>query len=208
MALSKWIKENLVLAMGIFLPVVLVVIFMIASSVPKNLVNPPQYDFIFSYNEHSYQNPQTLIISFHVRQGNLFVKYDKTKNDNYYNKNHLYKYNASSQTVEEIFFDLPMDLENLKEGKLHLLKNTETLKIDKNHTSPDGYEFLYNDNYRHRGLVMEIFGSSSRYRNRAMLHKSGATHLIPAPNQQHNNRNYNYYYGNNINFIGWVTNTK
>ena len=43
MPLKNFIKENFVLVVGLALPVLLVVLFFVASVLPKSMAVPPQY---------------------------------------------------------------------------------------------------------------------------------------------------------------------
>ena len=46
--MKKFIRENLVLVMGVSLPVLLVILFFLTSVLPKSLAEPPQHDLLFS----------------------------------------------------------------------------------------------------------------------------------------------------------------
>ena len=41
-------KKNFVLVIGLALPVLLIVGFMVATNLPQTLSDPPKYDFVFS----------------------------------------------------------------------------------------------------------------------------------------------------------------
>ena len=51
--MQKFIKDNIILVLGISLPVILVVIFILSSVIPKFFVRDPQYDFLFSDSQYS-----------------------------------------------------------------------------------------------------------------------------------------------------------
>ena len=46
MSLKKILKENLVLAMGIGLPILLVILFFLTSVLPKSMAEPPRYELL------------------------------------------------------------------------------------------------------------------------------------------------------------------
>ena len=58
----KFIRENLVLVIGLTVPVLLMAGFMAVSALPDRLSDPPQYDLVFTTNEY----PSTQIGRAHV----------------------------------------------------------------------------------------------------------------------------------------------
>lgn len=96
----KFIRENIVLMIGICLPILLVAFFIIASSLPQYLVADPKYDFLFSDEKYSY-------LEFQVEQQKLYMKVDPTRYQYQKSLPHLYRYSASTGKVEEIAFQAP-----------------------------------------------------------------------------------------------------
>lgn len=98
--MKKFIKDNIVLTLGISLPLVLVGLFMAASTLPKYLVADPQYDVFFSDGRYSY-------IEFQVQQQKLTMRVDPARYQNEKSLPHLYRYRAATGKTEEIIFRAP-----------------------------------------------------------------------------------------------------
>ena len=62
--MKNFIKENLVLVIGLALPVLLVVLFFVATVIPKAYNTPPQYEVLFSVVNYNYQNRPDFDMSF------------------------------------------------------------------------------------------------------------------------------------------------
>ena len=194
MTKKSFIKENLVLIIGLTLPVLLIVLFFLATVLPKSMANPPQYELLFSYVRYDYQKLSPVSVDFVVKDGELksrFSRNDK-KIPNYYVKR-LMAYDAKTESVREIPYDMPT-LPDDKESTEITLAETQNMTINASTTSPDGYSFE-GPYYRHGGLVTELFGGG--YRNQGYrLKKGSVAYKMPATQ--------NDYYFNNIQFIGWV----
>jgi len=198
--MKKWIKENLVLVSGIVLPVLLVGGFFILSNAPRVLSDPPDYDFIIVGYRYDYQHPSNYYLSFQVSDGRLTGKALPRDQDNT-NINRqqagIFRYDAASNTFEEIIYELPDGLDSLEEPVSISIPETSGLKLDKRLKSPDGYTFEYLG-YRGRGgLLGEIFGMRRRYESGYALKKDSAYIDLPRPVTDP-------YMQNDLHFMGWV----
>ena len=84
MAFQKFVKDNLILLTGILLPILLIVLFMVASTLPRMLATPPQYDFLFTNSQHYNNLDAPVTITLKVdKNGKLaaIVKENKNTND-------------------------------------------------------------------------------------------------------------------------------
>lgn len=187
--MKKFLKENLVLVVGVSMPVVVVLLFLLASGLPKGFTEPPGYDFLFTTN--SYRNRLSVTVDFDVSNKQLRARAYKTKENHSGYVPKLFLYEHERQTVRELTVELPADLEDLKDGTEIPVADVARWLLDTSRKAPDGYEFR--DSYRHRGGLMgEIFYSGRR---RHAVVKGAAVYRIPDTDGQ--------YYGN-INFLGWV----
>lgn len=198
--MKQWIKQNLVLLSGIALPVLLVGGFFILSNLPRQLADPPQYDFLLVGYRYDYQHPANYYLSFEVRDGRLTGKVVPKESGNAgYNRQtaSIYRYIAAQNTFEEIEYDLPEGLDDLEKAVPLSLEQTSDLKLDKRTRSPDGYVFEYLG-YRGRGgLLGEMFGMRRRYDSNYVLKKDSAYFDLPVPSSD-------TWYQNNLHFIGWI----
>lgn len=189
--MKNFIKENLVLVIGLALPVLLIVLFFVATVIPKAYNTPPQYEVLFSVVNYNYQNRPDFDMSFSVKNKQLMVKPKKIEGkDNYNNTKKLMAYDAKTETLREI----AMDVSKFSDGAAMVLEETQAMTIDAATTSPDGY-VLEGSNYNGNGLVGDLFGGG--YRNQGYRLKKGSIGY-KISNQQGNN----YY--DQMQFIGWV----
>ena len=196
-SVKKFFRENLVLVMGISLPVLLVILFFLTSVLPKSLGTPPQYELLFSVVRYDYQTAATPNFDFIVRDGRLMVRTGKndTANPTRYTRK-LLAYDASTESVREIPFDTA-PIEKLGEQAEMVLPETQGMTIDTSSRAPDGYSFE-GPSYGGGGLMSELFFGG--YRNAGYrVVKDKASYKIP-------NAFGDTYYAGNMQFIGWVVN--
>ena len=75
--MKNWIKENLVLAIGLTLPLLLIVLFFVASVLPKSMGKPPQYEMLFSTMKYEYQKSPDYVLDFKVKDKKIMVSAKK-----------------------------------------------------------------------------------------------------------------------------------
>ena len=198
--MGKWIKENLVLVSGIVLPVLLVAGFFVLNTAPRMLADPPKYDFVLVGYRYDYRHPSEYYLSFEVRNGKLTGRaIPRSESNAYVNRQHasIYRYDAATNTFEEIVYELPEDLDSIEEPVSLSLTETSELTLDKRSQSPDGYTFEFRG-YRGRGgLLGEIFGMRRRYESNHVLKKGNAHFDLPEPAASP-------YYQNDLHFMGWI----
>lgn len=192
--MKNFIKENLVLVIGLTLPLLLIVLFFAATVIPKAMGTPPQYEMLFTTVRYEYQNSPDYLLDFVVKNQQLTVKAQKNENkDRNYNVKKLMAYDGKTETVREIAIDIAKTAEAAK-GVEVVLEETKNMIIDTSSVSPDGY-VLDGPNYGGGGLMGGMFGGG--YRNSGFRLKKGSVGY-KIPNEQQN------YYYNQVQFIGWV----
>ena len=189
--MKNFIKENLVLVIGLTLPVLLIALFFVATVIPKSMGKPPQYEMLFTTTKYDYQNKPEYVIDFNVKNQQLMANSKKNDEKNYNNATKiLMAYDGKTETVREI----RIDASKLTEGNEVLLEETKNLSVDTAVISPDGYT-LEGPNYGGNGLVGGLFGGG--YRNTGYrLKKGGVGYKVP-------NMQPDYYYSQ-LQFIGWL----
>ncbi|TAL39406.1 MAG: hypothetical protein EPN97_02670 [Alphaproteobacteria bacterium] len=199
MADKDFFKDNFVLIVGLALPVVLMVGFMLAQSMPAAMTDPPQYDLIFSAQDYQSKNLPVNVLLV-VKDGTLKAQYTKVANPQYPSTMwyKLYRYDAKTQQVSELPFGYPEDMDKIETTREDTVEATKNLKLSTNLTSPDGYEMSYETN-RHHGLVNEILWDFGNHSSEMRLRKGAASVRLTTGNNQ-----YPFYYGS-ANFVGWVT---
>jgi hypothetical protein len=197
MPVAKFVKDNVVLVVGLTLPILLMAGFLLASALPGRL-DPPKYDLLFSTNE--YPNPPILItVRLVVKDGVLTAQSTPlpVPRGAYPNGSwkKLFRYQASSGTVRELSFGLPTDMESITGTREDVVDATKGLRIDTTMQAPDGYELGFGTG-RGGGLLLEIFGGSRSYE--ARLRKGGRSIPIPPVSGT-------AFVNGGVEFVGWVT---
>jgi hypothetical protein len=198
MGLGKFVKENLVLLAGIALPVVMMAGFLIASSLPQTLGDPPQFDLVFFVDDYNPSTGNNLPVTAKliVRNGTLVAQYVPAAGDaayGYWKK--IYRYEAATRTVREIPFGFPSDLNTLTALREEPVAGLENARLDTRLQAPDGYE-LASDEYRGNGLIGDLFWRNGTGQPRLRNGASSVPLELASDTQ--------YYTYSNIQFLGWV----
>lgn len=193
--MQRFIKENIVLVLGLTLPLLLIVLFFVATVIPKSMGSPPQYEMMFTTLRYTYQDAPEYLLDFAVKDQKLTVKArknnDNTKN---FSTKQLMVYDGKTETVREINVDITKTA-GATSGNEVVLEETKNMMIDASNVSPDGYT-LDGPHYGGSGLMGGIFGGG--YRHSGFRLKNGnVAYKVP------NNTQHDYYY-NQVKFIGWV----
>jgi hypothetical protein len=192
------IKNNPALAVGIGLPVLVVLFFALASLIPTWLVAPPQYDALFTleipnYITHEAADGET---KFEVLGGQLkaYRRFDE-KHMNTGAHTQLYIFDARTLKARGISLpptSIPSDAD--KDWHEMTVPDTQSLTLDPSPVAPDGYEF--HDRFGQGPGLWPLYGSVSD-RNGFSIGKSGRDIRVMVPNAT--------FYGNNgLRFLGWV----
>jgi hypothetical protein len=202
---KNFFKENFVLIVGLTLPVLLMIGFMVASSLPQKMADPPKYDLVFSttdYRNNSGGIPVT--VQLVVKDGVLKAQYTRVVPPpaGYYSNNwkKLYVYEAKTQKVRELPFGLPEDMDKIVGMREETVDATKDMKLDTTLTSPDGYE-LSSNRYGHHGLVNGIFWGWDGSSNETRIRKGSSSVPLSTGDSR-----TSFYYGS-VEFVGWVTGT-
>jgi hypothetical protein len=197
MAEKNFFKDNFALILGLALPVVLMIGFMIVASLPQKIGEPPKYDMLFWTQDYRYNQAVPVNVNLVVKDGLLRAQYTKpNENQTSGMWPKLYLFDAKTQTVRELSFGYPDNLETIAPMREDVVEATKNMQLDTAQKSPDGFE-LTNENYRHYGLVNELFGG---WRNDyTMKLRNGMTTVRLTTGDG----TYPFYSGS-VNFIAWV----
>jgi hypothetical protein len=196
-------KENFVLIVGLALPVLLIVGFMVASNLPQVLSDPPKYDLVFSTTDYP-PNANNIPVSVRlvVKDGVLKAQYARSPampgNYPYNSWKKLYVYEAKTQKVRQLTFGFPTDIDTITNTKEETVEATKNLKLDTTLQSPDGYQLSY-DGYSRSGLLNEVFWGGGGYGREPRLKKGSASVRLTT-----GDANTYFSYGA-IEFVGWAS---
>jgi hypothetical protein len=199
MAFKEFIKANLVLVVGIALPIVLMAGFLVASGLPERLADPPKYSLVFAVTDYS-QGTSGIPVSVRlvVQDGVLKAQYTKLlpQPTGYVNSGwkKLYLYEAATQKVRELSFGFPPNMDAIEGTVVETVDATRTMRLNTTLQSPDGYE-LSHDYGSRSGLINEIFWGGG-YSNDYWLRKGSSSIRLPLATG-------NLPYGT-VEFVGWV----
>ena len=198
---KNFIKENFVLIVGLTLPILLMVGFMVASSLPQSVANPPKYDLVFDITQYpSVSGGIPVEVNFVVKDGVLKAQYTRVENADHTYPNtawkKLYLYDAQTQKVRELTFGFPDGMEKITDTREDTVDATKNMKLDTTLQSPDGYE-LTTDTFSHYGLFTDIFGGGGSS-SEPVLQKGGERVKLTS-----DDRNVTFTYSN-PEFLGWV----
>lgn len=142
-AIGKLIRENVVLAVGISLPALVVFFFLLATYVPRWLVDAPQYDFLFT-QDHSHRDDKARW-RYRVNleeSGELQIRATPVKADVYAGQSRLFLFQHES---DDVLVELP--------------EFSDTI-IDSHRVAPDGYELI--DQSGRQGQLVGLFYRGNR----------------------------------------------
>ena len=190
MAIGKLLRENAALAVGILLPVVVVVFFLLATYIPRLLVDPPQYDFLFAQeygypNQWSYWRYEIDVDSENKLRVRAFLA-ERT-----HRRPRIFLYEHLGGNVREISVPQPETAEDAKAGVLVEIPEFSSQVIDTHRVAPDGYELV--EPRRSSGNFLGLFYRGSRHE--LAIGKNGALVEVPSRSDVswHNTR-----------FLGWI----
>ncbi|MDX1974498.1 MAG: hypothetical protein SFT92_02355 [Rickettsiales bacterium] len=192
--MEKWmrlLKENPALAAGIGLPLLLMVFFAIASTLPGMLVEPPKYGLLFTQNKYEAASDQDIRVTVENKKVKVLTRFWDDKN---YNRQRprLYYFDPKTNNTREI--TIPVDLNNKDiQWKPVELPEIQNWVVDVSTTAPDGYSFS-----KDGSVDSGSFLFSARSDRSVTIYKDGNMVKIPTLS----NRRYDYY---NVEFLGWVT---
>jgi hypothetical protein len=195
MSAAKFLRDNLVLVVGLTLPVVLMLGFLVASSLPEQLVDPPKYDLLFSVQDYQAPPNMTVSVRLFVRDGTLKAQYTKVAGQNYNGWRKLYLYEAATRKVRQLEFAPPADLDTITGTREDTVAATAKMRLDTTVQSPDGYELSYGEGGG-GGLLGEVF-FRPRYSNEPRLRKGASSVPVTTAGQAP------FSYGS-AEFVGWV----
>lgn len=191
--MKTFLRKNLMIVVSIALPLLVVLLFALASILPGLYSTPPAHDLLVSLQDRATSRTSPYKIQLLVKGDQLRAVVVKLDKPDYENNPRLFRYSHLSGDVTEVNIPMPENLVELEEGFEIAIPELEGLKVSDALRAPDGYEFR--GRRRGGGLMTELFGGS-RNRTDVSIEKNGAIIRVRLPTSD--------YWYNNIRLAGWI----
>jgi hypothetical protein len=192
--MKAFLRKNLMIVVSIALPLLVALLFALASVLPSLYSNPPAHDLLLSLHGRSTARSSQVRISLEVNDGQVKVMAKKSEKDaNYQNNPRLFRYSHLSGEVREINIPIPENMAMGERGSEVRVAELASLRVSDALRAPDGYEFR--GRRRGGGLITELFGGS-RNRTDVSIANNGAVVRLRLPASD--------YWYNDVRFVGWV----
>lgn len=186
------LKEHAVLVAGIALPLLLIIAFGLARTIPQSTVEDPKYRAVFVSQPYYYYDS----FAYNVENGKLKVTY-KAPKENYPNRDKvqpkIYIYDGATHKSETITLQVPAKANSTTEISV-VVKKFDNLKLTSGETAPDGYTFQP-QSYGRGSFITDVFSYNSRSTPAALAKEGRLVSILPLRNT----------YSGDVRFIGWVT---
>src|SRR5262245_42571774 len=189
-----FVRENAFLVAAVALPAVVVVLFLLASAIPRWTVPGPTYDLLVQAGGLYDQALPRVAVNFSVSDGRVEATVRPLNANAFPQLASLFLIDHSTFNVQEITFELP---KNLKEGDPPATVVVEMpggRRVTPGSRMPDGYE-LDTRSQRGGGLVGDLFGMN-RYQQDTVLVNRGRIISITLPSP--------YRYQSPVTAVGWL----
>jgi hypothetical protein len=188
------LRENVAVIIGITLPMVVVLLFVLATELPKLFVEPPRHELLLvAQMSRQYERPVRLEIA--TTEGQLRVRAFKLEPQQgfvpFYPVPRLFVWSPAAHELREIEIVVPDDLDTLDDGAQIPVPELAARPISTALRSPDGYEFRRTSRSG-AGIFGMLFGGGSQ---RLVIEKSGATVTIEPPSDA------SIW---SVEFLGWI----
>ena len=193
--MKQFLKENIALALGIALPLLLMVVFFIAGKAATISVDNPRYDFLFAVDYYENRADLNQPWSIKITDDKMVISYRPypviASAPYYYNKPQIYRFDHEKLRAEQV----DIDWNHIVDGKISspAIDALNKGKLSTATESPDGY--IFGDYYSSSGsgIAGDLFGFN-RYRGTSYALKKGPR-VIPVEGPQ-------AYY--NAKFLAWI----
>ncbi|MFH1159023.1 MAG: hypothetical protein V1721_09145 [Pseudomonadota bacterium] len=198
-------RKNIVLIIGLVLPVLLVMIFFVVTVLPKSKAVPPQYEALFTRIRYDHENRPPYTVVFFVKDGTLRAHVSNnpsqgtpTSYQNYWRR--LIVYDGKTRSVRDISYDLSK-IGEVADGTEVVFDEFKNMKIDGSTKAPDGYEFN-KVKYPYEG-PMAMFYASPPHTIVYNITKGSASFKV-----SHNDTRGDKASDYDLQFLGWIVEQK
>lgn len=187
--MKRVVKENLILIIGISLPIFLVILFYLAAVLPKILVKSPKIDLLYLTTAYPHDG-----ITAEIKEGTLKIWITPEVRKGSLPMPRLFRFSAKTMTSTEIPISLspaPRILIAKKQEELSI-PEIKDLKLDTEDIGPDGYKAEIS--FPNAGGVVNLFLLNTK--RTLLISKNG--NVINVSDK----KNMDGY--KSIKFLGWI----
>jgi hypothetical protein len=193
---KSFLRDNAFLVAAMALPGVVVLLFLLASAIPRWTVPPPQYDLVLRAGGPYDRTLPHLAIDFSVNDGRIEATIRALKADAFPQLASLFLFEHATLNVREIPVDLPKDLKEGDPPQTIVINLPGGGRVMPQAKAPDGYE-MDTRTRRGGGIVGDIFGMNRYGEDNVLVSRGRLIPLnLPSP----------YRYQLPVTVLGWVSN--
>jgi len=193
---GRFLRDNAFLVAAMALPALVVLLFVVASAVPRWTVPPPAYDLLLRAGGPYDVSLPHLAVDFSVVDGRVEATVRALKSDAFPQLASLFLFEHDTFNVREIRFELPLDLKEGDPARKIVIDMPGGRRVMPQAKAPDGYE-MDTRTQRGGGLVGDIFGMNRYGQENVLVSRGRLVPLnLPSP----------YRYQLPVSVVGWLAN--
>jgi len=189
-----WERHGFLVA-GIGLPLLVVLAFVLARTLPRLWVPEPRFDVLYGVRTSNGAAARKVDASVNVADGRLHVRWTKADTAVYYQTLHVFRLHPTTGAVDEIKTPEPPASASLEKPLDLDVPGLEGFRIDTSPRAPDGYEFGTRSGQA-GWFLGDVFGN--HYRGpRSLIAKGGRVVEVPTFDADG-------YGSAGVEFLGWL----
>lgn len=190
----SFLRQNPLIAASIALPLLVVLLFALATALPKFFTDPPRHDIVFVVSHFGSTERVPASLDVVVEDGQVVAVVRSKHDQGMFPVPAVFVYDPIDDDVRRLDIELPDDWSEAAVGETFSVSGLDAARIDTSTRAPDGYEFR-DAGYR-GGFMFELFGTGGRRQGISIVN-NGAVHRIPIPGTG------DRWYGQAL-FLGWI----
>jgi hypothetical protein len=188
---GRFLRDNAFLVAAVALPLVVVVFFVLSTTIPRWTVPPPRYDLLVRTRSWDQTGPR-IAVDFMVQDGKLQAMVRPLPVNTGPMRSTLWLFDHQEMNAREVPIALPEKLADGEDSRTIVIDDFGGRRVLAQIKAPDGYEFQTRSG-NSPGIVGDLFGMR-RYTQTAGLVNRGRLIPIDLPSIQ-----YEY-----PEFVGWL----
>jgi hypothetical protein len=176
---GRFLRDHAFLVAAAALPVAVVAFFLLATAVPRWMVDPPAYDLLIRATGPYDPAARRRAVDFAVRDGRVEATVRALPANSYPQLSALFRFDHTTLDVREVPVDLPSDLAEGDPPTTVVVAALADRQVIAGAKAPDGYEVVTRTRSG-PGLIGDLFGMH-RYGHTTSLVKSGRSIPLALP---------------------------